>query len=317
MPANRRPAQPKPQAPKTDREGIIRQIEKSFNTAYPKDSYTGPDTSTHLKGAEVTKADREGWFNPKHPTNPSLKVLDSYPILPDLQALPDSGTYVLIKFNTNPSSISNAYDTKLDHLILQPREPADDEQAAYLAEMDEYKANRISTRPMQPEDYVAYIPSGDADEVVPGLKRKFDLFDKSRDDDELYTVQDAGHQALGAHFTFDRLRAYETNKKQGSAETMWNDHVALSLHDGPNAATKKARGPDAPSRQKAAYIYPIMSRSQLRQKRLKTDRLGRRIEEDEERKGADVLEVVVGEFDENARAEVEEKVREYDPQAVV
>jgi RNA polymerase II-associated factor 1 len=293
----------KPVAP-SSREGIIRQIQKSFNIAYPRDAYTGTEDAAHMQGAEVTRPEREAWAKPKHPTDADVTLVDSYPVLPDLHALPDTGSYMIVKYSANPSHVSDRYDTKLDYVLLQPREPTEEQMRKFKKEEDDYKAGKLKYVPMPISDFTAYIPEGDSQDVVPKLKRKYNVFDEDKDDEDLYT-----NFANQPCFPFSKLRVYETSHRTGSQETMWDDSLVVSLHD-------DLVGQGASKRQKAAYIYPIIQRVNLKQHRQQTDRQGRMIRADTDGDIPDVLEVTVGEWDDESKRGVQDSILQNDPEAV-
>jgi hypothetical protein len=310
--SNRRPPPTnKPtQQIRTDREAMIRQIEKSFNIAYPRDAYTGPESDSRLHGAEITRADREAWNKPKHPTNPGLTVLDTYPILPDFHALPESGAYTLVKYNANPSHTSDSYDPKLDYILLQPRDATQEQVAKFAAEEEAYKADKTLPKPNLLYDFTAYIPDGDPDVVLPSLKRKFDVSNPDRDDPDDYPEQVATDVSEGPHFMFKKLRAYETTRMIGSINSEWDDSTVIALHDG-NSGDSSSSGL-GPPRQKAAYIYPIMHQVRLRQQRQQTDRMGRVINQESEAGIADIFEITVGDWNEDAQKRIDANYQKYE-----
>lgn len=234
----------------------MRNIVKGFDVAYPQDAYKGEDSTTNLRGAQVTDAEANAWKHPKHPTNSDLKLLDSYPVLPDLEAIPSAGFYMVMKFISNPVAATGSYDERLDTAIIKP---VIDEQAEArfddkLREWEESKSTKPA--PIREYDYDYYIP--DDHEVVPNLKRKLNVNDPEKDDDALYP-EDVMEGGLG--FKYKRLRTYETYNQHGDLHNLYNDSVALSLHD-PDAAG------DAGKRlAKGAYFYPLVQRTALRPQR--------------------------------------------------
>ena len=81
---------------------ILRNIIKGFNLANPNDAYTGSDTVDILRGAEISKEEKEAWERPINPLRPELKLVDSYSVLPDIEALPDVGGYMMVKYQAQP-----------------------------------------------------------------------------------------------------------------------------------------------------------------------------------------------------------------------
>ncbi len=51
-------------------------------------------------------------------------------LLPDLDAFPDAGGYITVKFLTNPVPPSTTYDIRLENSLLKPVAPTEEEQAA-------------------------------------------------------------------------------------------------------------------------------------------------------------------------------------------
>jgi hypothetical protein len=262
---------------KNDAAAMLRNIEKSFNLAYPKDAYTGPDTMEHIRGADITPAERDAWDNPKHPSKPGLKLLDSYPIIPDIASLGQSGAYFLVKFNTNPTTSTAVYDRRLDYTILVP---ADDGLEEYQALVEKHEQD--PTKHPKPEplamNFSAYLPDGDPDAVIGPLKRKLDVFDADKDDPDLYThdVADDGEDQRDPFFMYKKLRPYETVSQTyieaDDDYTKFNDTVAIALHDGSEGTTRG--GAHGPQRQKAAYVYPLNQRTFMRPKRPKVKGVG-------------------------------------------
>jgi RNA polymerase II-associated factor 1 len=116
------------EANKDDPISILRGIVKGFDIANPQDAYRGEDSQKNLRGGQVTQQERDAWARPVHPTKPNMRLLDSYPILPDLDSLPDTGNYMLLKYQTNPSDISTHYDPRLDVALNPPLTQTADEE---------------------------------------------------------------------------------------------------------------------------------------------------------------------------------------------
>jgi RNA polymerase II-associated factor 1 len=307
-----RTSQPKKQfvRPKTtdknDPAAMLRTIEKSFNLAYPKDAYTGPDTMEHIRGASITPAEKEAWERPKHPSNAELKLLDAYPIIPDISALGDTGSYYLIKYKTNPGTISDHYDTRLNYTILVPVPSSEEEIAQYNAELELHQKDpETNKKPQLNMTYTAYVPGSDADIIVPRLKRKYDMYDADNDEPDLYT-DGLENGEENPSFRFKKLRTYETYLQTGDPEDddpniKWNDNIALALHDVVRDIDNDAvRRGVAPPRQKAAYIYPINQRHMIKPKRLATTKTGighmsQQVQTEVEEDTPDVLELRIGE----------------------
>jgi len=273
----------KPDMAKDNPVNIIRHIVKGFDLAYPQDAYKGPDTTTQIRGAEPTPAEREDWAKPRHPTKPDLKVLDSYPVLPDFDAVPEMGAYLVMKFQTNPVPSSERYDERLDVALLRPLES---ESAAGIQQGEDG---------MKAWDYRLFLPGSQA---VAGVKRKFSVLDPDRDEDSLYTdEQDTDPDARC--FRYEQVRAYETYQQAGQLNNEYGDTVALILNDGTDERL-----------QKGAYYHPISARTFIRPRRTGVQRNGAAGEDEEDR--IDIAEVTVREYTEEEQAVRLEKRAAYD-----
>ncbi|KAI5201161.1 Paf1-domain-containing protein [Aureobasidium subglaciale] len=226
---------------------IIRSLVKGFDLAYPEDAYTGQDSSTNIRGAPITEADRSAWNKPKHPTNPNLTLLDAYPLLPDMDALPLTGDYQIVKFSTNPVATSDSYDQRLDTAVLRPLGA---DLALHEDRIAAHKADPTMPKPLAEWDYDLFLAENESS--VRGIKRKFDPNDAQNDDQSLYDNEADGEGC----FMFQRVREYETYQQAGDADNAYGDTVALALHD--DDGVRLAKG---------AYFYPVKQRTNLRPKR--------------------------------------------------
>jgi len=245
---------------KDDPINIIRNIVKGFDIAYPADAYRGEDSTTDIKGAAVTDAEIKAWSKPKHPTKSNLQLLDSYPVLPDLDALPVDGCFAVMKFQSNPL-VGDTYDQRLDAGLLRVSI-----EGPKLAEFERKKAeweasDKSKPEPIMEPDYDLYVPGEVA--AVQSVKRKFDVTDQERDDEGIYTDElemTDEHPEGGRCFAYERLRTYETYNQHGNPNNFYNDSVALALHDPESVVGEKRLA-------KAAYYYPIIQRTAVRPKR--------------------------------------------------
>lgn len=271
---------------KEDPINIMRNIVKGFDIAYPQDAHKGEDSAESLRGAAITTEEVKAWSNPKHPTNPNLQLLDSYPLLPDLEAIPQIGSYIVMKFTTNPVSATDKYDTRLDTAIFRPS--ADPEkEAEYEIKKAEWNPDSGAPKPLQEYDYDYFLPG--ESEAVTGIKRKLDINDPENENPELYT-DDIGDEQRA--FKYPRVRTYQTNNQTGDDENVYNDTVAIALHD---PETDVGRVPGAKKRlAKGAYFYPISTRMSIKPKR----RVGVGMAAGEEDK-PDELNLTIREPDEN------------------
>lgn len=275
---------------KEDPINILKNIVKGFDIAYPQDAHKGEDSAENIRGAAVTTEEVKAWANPKHPTNPQAQLLDSYPLLPDLEAIPQHGSYMIMKFNSNPVVSSDKYDTRLDTAIFRPS--ADPVKAAVFEQKKaEWTPESGRPQPSLDYDYDYYLP-GDVD-AVPGIKRKLDINDPENDDPELYT-DDLGDGQRA--FKYPRLRTYETTNQTGDEENSYNT-IAIALHD---PETAVGHVPGATKRlTKGAYFYPVSARIGIKPKR----KLGMGMAQDEEEK-PDEINLTIREPDEDDLARI-------------
>ncbi|KAF2135919.1 uncharacterized protein K452DRAFT_280807 [Aplosporella prunicola CBS 121167] len=284
-------------AEKNEPVNILRNIVKGFDVAHPEDAYKGPDTTSNLRAEDVSREERNAWLNPKHPSRPDLKLLDQYPLLPDLDALPDNGSYIVTKFQTNPAAApadSERYDERLDVGVLRIQ-PADAEALErYTTALAAFQEDPSQPEPAQPYNYEFFLPAVPSSSAARGIKRKFGD-PSAANDDTAYT-----HEGVAADGTpkrcwrYERVRAYETYQQTGDARDAYGDTLALALHDAePTAA---AAGQGGRLAQKAAYYYPVVTRTFIRPRRAKP---GMYVEDSDR---IDVLEVEAREADEAERA---------------
>lgn len=286
---------------KEDPINIMRNIVKGFDIAYPRDAYKGEDNTTNLRGAQVTDAEVKAWANPRHPAKPELKLMDSYPVLPDLEAIPTTGFYMIMKFVGNPLPKSDKYDERLDAAVLKP--VVDEQaQAAYLDKLAAWEeSDRSRPEPIQEYDYDYFLPQGSS--AVRGIKRKLDVNDPENEDPELYTDDIGDGQRA---FKFSRIRTYETYRQDGDPKEFYNDTIAMALHD---PETEVGVTPGAKQRlQKGAYFYPIVQRTALRPKR----NVGKAMYQQDEQK-IDELNITVADMAEDLHTAQVERRAQLDP----
>ncbi|KAF2097092.1 Paf1-domain-containing protein [Rhizodiscina lignyota] len=244
---------------------IAKGIVKGFDVAYPADAYTGPDDGTHIRGAEITTAEKEAWARPRHPRKgDAVRLVDSYPLLPDWDAIPQTqdgvpSAFATFKFITNPTGKTDSYDERLDVAILRQRNELPEEERAIMAERNAaYEKDPVNNDRYLPKaEYTFFLP--DESTNVRGVKRKFDVFDPEKDDDALYgTTGDDDDLGLGEEktsFRYNNIRIYSTYQQRVNLEDPY-ECVAIALHD-----------PEDESRlEKGAYFYPIAQQSNIRQK---------------------------------------------------
>jgi RNA polymerase II-associated factor 1 len=231
-----------------------------------------------------------------------LKLLDSYPVLPDLEAIPTTGFFIVMKFSTNPLISGATNDERLETAILRPVNDAVAE-SHYQQKLAEWNPESTNPEPIREYDYDYFIPAEESS--VRGIKRKFDVNDPENDDPELYTA-DLGDGVRA--FKYSRVRTYETQNQHGDAQNFYNDSVALALHDPSEVGKENSEA--AQRLQKGAYIYPIVQRTSLRPKRGNP-----RVLAAADDQKVDELNVTVTDMDEASRASQQERRAAVDPSA--
>ena len=258
-------------ASKDEPINILRSAIKGFDIANPDDTYKGPDTEHNIRGHAATLAEMEAWKNPQHPTNPKLKLLDSYPILPDLNAITDSVGYMVTKFAGNPSNATDRYDERMDVCLLHPIELSAEQQSDYQAKQSAHEADPVHyPAPGLPAfDYEFFLPS--MEESTKNIKKMFDVNDPERNDQTLY--KGTRKNSSRGSFRYNNVRLYETGLQSNTSDHQ-HQEVALALYDpepgkGMTGAEADGSGGLSVRRQKAAYYYPIISKVQLKPRRSK------------------------------------------------
>ncbi|KAH8683374.1 RNA polymerase II-associated [Tricladium varicosporioides] len=224
----------------------------------------------------------------RHPTKKNLHLIDAYPLLPDIDAFPDAGGYVQLKFLTNPVPPSNTYDIRIENSLLLPVATSDEEEQARKAAREAHERDPEQYPPpddtMQYEFFMADTPSG-----ALSFKRKFDVLDPEHDDEELYTEKNSEGEGC---FKYKRIRAYESASITWPAQEKYDNEVVIALHDGKDGL-----------HQKGAYYYPLVQSFNIRPQRQKNiDKKMKRIFHEEE-PITDQLDVRVEDPDEELTAE--------------
>jgi RNA polymerase II-associated factor 1 len=225
----------------------------------------------------------------RHPTKRNLKLVDANPLLPDLDAFPDAGGYVTIKFMTNPVPPSTTYDIRLENSLLKPIEGTAEEEAAKMAAQEAYEKD--PERYPVPDTTMEYefFMTETASEALT-FKRKFDVFNPDKDDEENYTQKNGAGEGC---IRFKRIRAYESAWFTGSGAEKYDDEVIIAVHDGTDGL-----------RQKGAYYYPIVQKIGIRPQRTKNINIKKmRFAQEEGKKQTDFLDMRVAEPTEGNKAE--------------
>lgn len=272
---------------KKDAKYILTQVVKGFEIANSVDADASKGRTDSGERVEVTAEERSAWTNPAHPSRPDLKLLDSYPVLPDLGAVTDTGSWYIAKFISNPAIDADQYDHRVDLGLLRPtpaHSAAAEQRAGAIAA---YEADPSLPNPGPPlHDFDFFLP---AHEEVDAIRAGFDVNIDHAQDSSVERDEGGKQQKV---LRYSRLRTYETYQ-QSLHEDKYGDIVAVALHDAAAGEFERAR------LQKAAYYYPIAQRTFIRPRRRMTDRPGFSgpTTEDEEQK-VDCVDVVIREPDE-------------------
>lgn len=242
---------------------IAKHIQKGFDLAYPADAHTGYDTEDKLRAAQVAPEEKTAWRTPKHPTKPNLTLLDSYPLLPDWDAVPDTGSYMIYRFAAPPvKDTETGYDERLDVAMLRPLGETVDDHENYLAEVQRQKEDPTLPLPLPRYHFEFFLPA-DKDKVG-GIKRNFSTFDPDNEDEIAFDhgVDEEGHPRKC--FKYENIRTYDTQNQTGDPDDTYGNVVALALHDPESHSAPRLRSSKL---QKAAYFYPISHRTTIKPKR--------------------------------------------------
>lgn len=243
---------------------IARHILKGFNIAYPADAYNGQDSAEQLRAAEATAEDRQTWNKPKNPRNPNLKLLESYPLLPDWDATPDTGGYMMYKFTAPPinNPLDNSYDSRLDVALLRPAGQTVQDEEMYIQEQEAHKQDPTAPVPIPRYQFELFLPA--SKDKVRGIKRNFTTYDPEDDSSIPFDIVDDDEGQPRKCFKFENIRTYETSQQVGDPHDTYGDVVALALHDPAKHQEERLRSTKL---QKAAYFYPIIQKTSIRPRR--------------------------------------------------
>lgn len=242
---------------------ISRHILKGFNIAYPADAYNGQDNAENIRAAEISPEERQAWNKPKHHSNPNLKLLDSYPLLPDWDATTDTGAYMIFKYQAAPvnNPLDPSYDPRLDVALFRPAGQSINDQELYLQEKEAQREDPTAPAPTSRFHFEFFLPS--SRERVHDIQRNFTTNNPNAED---ITFDGEGEDDEGRprkFFKYDNIRTYETSQ-QAACEDVYGDVVAMALHD---PEKHKAAILRSTKLQKAAYFYPIIQKTSIRPRR--------------------------------------------------
>ncbi|CAJ2509826.1 Uu.00g057260.m01.CDS01 [Anthostomella pinea] len=189
----------------------------------------------------------------KHPSKRNVKCVEAYPMVPDLDAFPDSGAYVTVKFTINPLPPSRVYDKRLLGGLLRPIERSQEEEEAYnLARLAHERDPRSFPKPSAGTNYDFFL--GDTVETTEKFKQKFDVENPDHDDPALYT----NNKGDRPKFSFPRVRAYETvHETELDHSAKYDEELVLSFNE------------DEMIDQKAVFYYPVIQKSVIKPQRTK------------------------------------------------
>ena len=240
---------------------IKKYLQKGFDIAYPQSKHTGDDTPSRIRGLAASREEADAWAHPVHPTNPKLKPVGFYPMLPDLQGFPDPGGYVQFKFDKAPvQAIEGKRDERMDIAILHPSAPEERVCQEHAAKVALHNANpKVYADPGPiPYDYDIFLPN--KNDSVKDVASSLRLSNPDRDNESYYA--DEGTDDAKFH-RYDHIRTYATNFQTLNTEHKQKD-VALTLFDH-SVASDELR-----SKQNAAYYYPILGKTRLKPERART-----------------------------------------------
>ena len=286
--ANVRRRKPTADAEKEAPINILRDVVKGFDIAYPEDAYKGPDTMDNIRGAEPTRAELEAWNNPVHPSKPNLKMVDFYPIVPDLDAFTDDGGYMVTKFSGMPTDVTEHHDKRMDSALLYAQAQSSQEQIAdYQTKLAAHETDPVrNPMPAAPStNFKLFLPHDET--TATNVKKMMDPDNPNSDDPNLYTYNTKGGRDNDS-FRYDWVRDYETGATIQNADMY--DMVALTLGD-------KAQ----------ASYFPINSQVHLKPKRAQflaqAGLGGAGALEDDEQDKIDRVDFTVRTFNEDERAQ--------------
>lgn len=257
-------------APETEKPRIFMNQNKKRARRSPE---PGADTPAGIKrkinrGFDLAEQERKDHKRVKHPTKKNLTLVDASPLLPDLEAFPDSGAFITIKFSNNPVPSSGEYDKRLLNSIFRPLERTQLEEAAYEEALQAHQADpKNIAKPSNLMNYEFFLPQDK--KTATNFRSMFDVDNPDREDEGLYTH----NSGSGGCFPFSRVRAYETAQETELEHAeKYSNEILLAHHD-----------EDKYPRQKAVYYYPVLQKSVIRPQRTKNiaRTIGAGMDEDE------------------------------------
>jgi RNA polymerase II-associated factor 1 len=243
---------------------ISRHILKGFNLAYPADAYNGQDSSENIRAAEISAEERQAWNKPKNPKNSNLKLLDSYPLLPDWDATTDTGAYMMFKYMAAPinNPLDPSYDPRLDVALFRPAGQSIKDQDMFIQEKEAQKEDPTAPTPTSRFHFEFFLPA--SKDKVHSIQRNFTTNDPTNENEIVFDGEGEDDEGRPRKFfKYDNIRTYETSQQVG-CEDMYGDVVALAIHDPEKHKEEILRSTKL---QKAAYFYPIIQKTSIRPRR--------------------------------------------------
>ncbi|KAI8625263.1 RNA polymerase II-associated [Xylariaceae sp. FL1651] len=265
-PLKRPTKRPSPEPDKDSPAYIKRKIDQSFSVA-----------AANLKDNSRIK----------HPTKRHLKIVDSYPMVPDLDSFPDYGGYFTFKFTNNPVPASTIYDRRLLNALIRPSPLPEEEDIAYKLAKQTYERDPANLpKPVNPQCYEYFL--SDSLHTSEKFNQRFDVLNPDHDDDNLYTSQNS--QGDGC-FQFRFVRRYETkDDHELDNATKYDEELLVAFNN------------DDMIDQKAVYYSPVMHRVIMKPQRSKTIHRNTGFVDIEQDEIPDRLAITVNDFDEKTRS---------------
>lgn len=183
----------------------------------------------------------------------NIKIEDGYRFAPDLDAFPDAGAYVEVKFAHNPAQNRGKYDDRMLNAALKPCEKTAEEEAAYTHAVELWERDPINnSKPPPFMNYDLYLHKV---EDTPRFRAKFDVDNPENEEEGLYTAEGES----GPCFQFTRVRAYETTKEvEMDHKTKYDTQLFIGFTEDDDIEAEKG-----------AWYYPVMQKSVIRPQRQK------------------------------------------------
>lgn len=312
---------------------ILAAVMRGFDIANPET--VGAGYVAKAGEDKSIKLAEENWRNLKHPTKRGVKAVETYPVLPDPEALGELNGYLVYKFSADPlgghahAAVGQGVrDERVDVGVMRIRYLAEEVKAANQSSQSQTQTQKTAEREGEMTlDF--YIPSDPAIPAVRSIKRKFCSVEEEEEAEEREKHPD-GSPPEGFKYQF--VRAYDQQPMATTASTSDPSNPSANTNPHPSAPPEIALVLHSPEKTKhgqggmcnrplpkGAYWYPVVFRSLLRPKRneqvaetffrptLAAMRGGQKGEKDVEEEGrVDLLSVRVRELVEEERGRVDD-----------